>query len=367
MMADGDDRTLIVIAVFGISVSLIMTVGISVFFLPTNGDYELDEILDYRQDLVSFSGQTMINETPWIMTSVYTPWNSSLPVEGHVDPDGWLFGERIDDYSSIGKAADIRLDPNQKSSVPITVSDTIMSYEVSDGFKWWVDAGGALPFLSPITLQFAEWFDLDPIDTTLAPASIWNYSGYRYVFDPSLPFAATEEDRPSSVDGSLSIVWYAYNGQEGISGALQIYGGDVLLASYAATDIIAAYNGSSGYATIYEFDFNGAKLNLSIRFDQDVIQNGTPLMQAFVAGDWSMAISSKSAGNFFDVENSAAFDLTAGSLIETFINVFTFDLPGTSSPWADLILWLLVVLPMSLAMACITLRLISSIRIFGGL
>lgn len=363
----GDDQTLIKIAVFGISVSLIMTIGISVFFLPSAGDYDLDEILDYRSELISFSGETMINETPWIMTSVYTPWNSSLPVEGHIDPDGWLYGENIEDYPSLNKAADIRLDPNQKSSVPITVSDNTVSYEAVQGFKWWVDAGGALPLLSPITLSWADRLGIDPIQTSSEVASIWNYTGYRYVFDPSLPFAAEGEERASSVDGSLSIVWYSYNGQEGISGALQIYGGDVLLASYAATDIIAAYNSSSGYASVYEFDFNGAKLNLSVRFDQDVIQSGTPLMKAFVSGDWSMAVSSKSAGNFFDVENSSAFDLTAGSLIDTFVNVFTFDLPGTSSPWADLILWILVVLPMSLALACITLRLISSLRIFGGL
>ena len=79
-----------------------------------------------------------------------------------------------------------------------------------------------------------------------------------------------------------------------------------------------------------------------------------------------MAISSLSAGNFFDVENSGAFDMSAGSLIDTFIKVFTFELPGTSSPWVDLVLWILVVLPMSLALAFIALRLMSSVRLFGG-
>ena len=249
----------------------------------------------------------------------------------------------------------------------MTVSNNIYDYEETTGLKWWVDGGGLFPKLIPLTISVADLFDIDPLQREDRTATLWNYTGYRYVFDPTLPFAVDGEDPiPSSKDGSLSVVWYSYNGQEGISGALQVYGGDVLLASYAATDIISAYNSQSGYASVYEFNFDGVALNLSIRFDQDAILSGMPLMQAFVTGAWSMAISSLSAGNFFDVENSGAFDMSAGSLIDTFIKVFTFDMPGTSSPWVDLILWILVVLPMSLALAFIGLRLISSVRLFGG-
>ena len=362
-MAGGDDSILIKIAVFGVTFSLISTVGIAVLFSGYNSAYSYDEIIDYRSDLVDFSGEMMLNQTPWILTGVFTPWNASLPVEGHIDDDGWLYGEQITDYSSLGKSADIRLDPNNKSSIPITMSDRTYFYEIPSGFEWWVDAGGLMPQLMPITLGFADLIGADPVKYGSATATMWNYTGYRYVFDPTLPFS----EGASSREGSLSIVWYNYAGQEGLSGALQIYGGDILLASYAATDIISAYSASSGYASVYEFDFQGVKLNLSIRFDQNVIDSGMPLMQAFVSGNWSMAISSLSAGNFFDVENSAAFDMTAGSVIDTFVSIYTFDMPNTSSPWADMIMWLLVGLPMTLALACVALRLISSLRLLGGL
>ena len=88
-----------------------------------------------------------------------------------------------------------------------------------------------------------------------------------------------------------------------------------------------------------------------------------PLMQAWSLGYWTMAISSASAGNFFDIDSSTSFTVTAGNMIETFIQIYTFDLPSVDNTWMDLILWILVGLPMTLAMLCITLRLINGFRV----
>lgn len=368
---DGDSSTLIKIAVFGVTMSIFCTALFTIMFADsTSGDYDLEEIAGYRDDLVDFSGDSMLNQSPWVLTGVYTPWNSTYPVEGHVDPDGWLFGEEITGYEYIGDAANIRLDPNFKSSVPLTVGDKEYTYEVVNGVKWWVDGNGFWSALSPRVVALANFFGSEWRDISTNQATVWNYTGYRYVFDPTLPFAVDDEGnkitQASARDGSLSVVWYNYGGQEGLSGALEVYGGDVLLASYSAMDIIASYNGASGFATLYDFNFNGANLTLSIKFDEDVVGQGMPLMQAWTNGDWSMAISSLSAGNFFDVANSVSFDITAGSMIDTWISVFTLDMPNTSSPWANLIMWLLVVLPMTLALACIALKLISSVRLLGG-
>lgn len=367
----GDDSTLIKIAVFGVTMSIFCTAMFTIMLSgAAMGDYDLDEIAGYRDDLVNFSGETMLNQNPWILTSVKTPWVESMGTDGHIDADGWLYGESID-YDGLNSAAAIRLDPNNKSSVPLTISEQTVPYEVTEGFQWWVDGGGLWSFAIPFTYNLTELLGGDPVKRSTETATIYNYTGYRYVFDPTLPFAVDDEGnritQASARDGSLSIVWYNYAGQEGLSGALQVYGGDVLLASYAATDIIAAYNGASGYATTYDFNFNGAVLTLSIKFDEDVIAGGMPLMQAWANGNWTMAISSLSAGNFFDVANSVSFDLTAGGMIDTFTNILKMDMPYTTSPWANLVMWILVVLPMTLALACVTLKLISSIRIFGGI
>ena len=77
-----------------------------------------------------------------------------------------------------------------------------------------------------------------------------------------------------------------------------------------------------------------------------------------------MAISSISAGNFLDIENSTAFSDTMGGMFNTFIKIFTFSLPEFNNPWAAMILWLMVGLPMTIALLCVTLR---AVKIIPGL
>lgn len=345
------------VAVLGITFSIICTMGLTLL-IDYGGDYSYDEIHGYRDELIEFSGESMINQTPWVLQHVYTPWSSSYGVEGHIDDDGWLFGEEIDDYPYLHRSAGIYLDREQKSSVPITVSPYSPSYTFVDGLQWWAD--NPIDF---ITRPIGEFFGQDPNTYDTGNAGIFNFAGYRYVLDPVLPFR--DDQTASSKDGSLSVVWYSYNGQEGIAGALQIYGGDVLIAQYSASDIASRYGVTTAYATTYDFTFDGVKLTLSIRFDPEVIANGTPLMAAFSQGSWSMAVSSLSAGNFLDIENSNSFAATAGGMVDTFIKIYTWDMPQISNPWAMMVIWLLVGLPMTIALLCVSLRVVSSIPLIG--
>lgn len=361
-----DDALLVKIAVFGIAVSFMATLMVSVVYLD-QGDYDYDQIQSYREELSGFTGESMLNTTPWVLTHVFTPWISTDGTTGHIDDDGWLYGEEITDYSYIKKSADIKLSPDQKSSVPITFTDDAVTYQVQSGYKWWARESGTASgyVLAPVTWLTDTLFPgaLQKTTTETKSANSWNYTGYRYVFDPTLPFQDSSDLKTSVRDGALSLVWYAYNGHEGLSGGLDVYGGQVLLASYSATDIIAAYNTASGYATTYDFNFEGTMLKLSVRFDQDAIESGTTLMQAWTEGSWSMAISSISAGNFYDIDGSTSFVSTAGSMIQTFIKIFTFNMPELGNPLANWILWAIVGLPMTIAMLCVTLRLISSFKV----
>lgn len=367
-MADSanSDQTLIRIAVFGITVSIMCTIMISALVVDTGSDYDYDEIQGYRSDLVQFSGESMLNQSPWVLKHVYTPWDPGMGTDGHVDSDHWLFGEdKTSEYSDVGKSADIHLDPDRKSTRTIGYTEGVTTQDVVTGTKsWYIES----PVFKGQPLAISKLISVfsDPYERSTVSLNAWNYTGYRYVFDPTLPFTSgTAGDHTSTVDGSLSLVWYIYNQQQGLSGGLDIYGGEVLLGSYSTTDIIAAYDTASGYATTYDFDFEGTHLTLSIRFDQDRIEEGATLWEAWNDGDWSMAISSLSAGNFFDITNSSAFTVTAGSMIDTFIKIFTFDVPSIDNPWMDLIMWLIVALPMMVALLCITLRLVNGFRVIG--
>ena len=365
MASYGDDATLMKVAVFGIAMSIFCTLGIQIMLVEASSDYDYDDIQAYKNDLIQFSGQTMINNSPWVLTHVYTPWDPSTGVVNHYS-EGWMYGvdlcEGEHPYDGYLQAADLRMDPEHKSTVPITFTREVADYDERDGYTWW----GNIPIISNI----GTFLGFDPYNYKNVALNNWNYTGYRYVLDPTLPFA-TNPDTPSARDGSLSLVWYTFNGQEGLSGGLDIYGSrspassdTIKLASYSAADIVADYNQSSAYATVYDFDFEGTHLNLSIRFDPDVIEGGMPLMQAWSEGKWSFAVSSVSAGNFFDLENSSAFTTTMGGMFNTFIQIYTFSLPDFDNPWASMILWLMVGLPMTIAMLCVALR---TVKIIPGL
>ena len=381
-MGMGDDNQLMKVAVFCIAFSILSTVLASMY-IGGQGDYDYDTMSAYRSELTEFSGGALVNDTPWVLTSVYTPFTPGIvpdsDIPNHIEYDngrstGWLFGEKITTYPSIGQVADIKLDPNQKSNQLLTVGNPY-SWEFETGREWWA---GDNPYgidLSPIGkwgIQTWNYITQNELYTDTSgygvtynagTANNWNYTGYRYVFDPTLPFSGGG----STVDGRLSVVWYDLgNSDSGLSGALEIYttadDEQVLLGRISSSEILGAMQTTTGYSSIFDFKFEGTTLNLVIRFLPTVYNSYSSLQAAWDAGAWSMAISSPSAGNFFDIEHSNAFNVTAGNAFDTFIDIFTFQQPEfVNDPWVAVIMWLMCGLPMTLGMLCVTMRLIGGV------
>lgn len=376
-MADqGDVHTFVVIAIFCIAMSVMSTCLVSMY-VSGSSDYDYDTINAYRSELVEFSGGQLVNDTPWVLNGVYTPFTPGTvadeDIPDHIERDGgrttgWLFGEKITNYPYLGEVADIKLDKNQKSNQLLTVGNPT-EYEYRNGRSWWNggnDAGitildpGVIRWLSDVT-GIGEIDENYGYDVVTGSANNWNYTGYRYTFDPVLPFSS----QASAKDGRLSLVWYQIPGDTGLSGALEIYADkdheQIKLGSISARDIINTFRSSEGYVQTFDFDFEGTHLNLTIRFDPTVYSSYSTLQQAWDDGAWAMAISSASAGNFFDVENSNAFNVTAGSMLDTFIQIYTFEYPHFDNTWFEFIMWLLVGLPMTLGMLFITRALIGGV------
>lgn len=377
-LADGSgERTLIKIAIFCIAMSVMSTCLVAMY-VEGSGDYDYDTINAYRSQLTDFSGGQLVNDTPWVLNGVFTPFTpGSIPdseIPNHIERDGnrttgWLFGQKITNYQYLGQVADIKLDPNQKSNQLLTVGNPV-DYSFQNGRSWW--NGGNEWGVSIVDADIIRWFsqttgigDISEdygYEITTGAANNWNYTGYRYTFDPVLPF---NDSQASTKDGRLSVVWYQIPGDTGLSGALEIYADkdheQIKLGRISANDIIHAFRSSEGYVQIFDFNFEGTHLNLTIRFDPTVYNNYNTLQAAWDAGSWSMAVSSASAGNFFDIENSNAFNVTAGSAFDTFIQIYTFDYPHFENTWVEFVMWLLVGLPMTMGLLFITMRLVGGV------
>lgn len=376
-MADGGgERTLIKVAIFCIAMSVVSTCVVTLFVQGTS-DYDYDTINAYRSQLAEFSGGQLINDNPWVLNGVYTPFTpgtiADSDIPNHIENDngqsiGWLYGRKITNYPYLGEATGIKLDPNQKSNQLLTVGNPY-DYEYRVSASWWNgnnDLGVTL-----LNADVIRWLsnttgigDIDDdygYETVSGSANNWNYTGYRYVFDPVLPFSS----QASARDGRLSLVWYQIPTDTGLSGALEIYGSkdqsQIRLGRISSAEIVSAFRSTAGYSQVFDFDFEGTHLNLTIQFDPTVYNSFSSLQDAWDAGSWSMAISTASAGNFFDVDNSNAFNVTTGSMLDTFVSIYTFDYPHFDDSWVEFIMWILVGLPMTLGLLFITMRLVGGV------
>lgn len=375
-MDQGDAHTLAVIAIFCIAMSVMTTCLVTVF-VSGSSDYDYDTINAYRSDLVTFSGGQLTDDNPWVLSGVYTPFTpGTIPdsdIPNHIENDngqsvGWLYGSKITTYPYIGEVSNIKLDSGQKSNQLLRQGENV-SYEYRNGRSWWNGGNDAgVTILNP---DVVRWFssvtgigDVDEnygYEVSSGTVNNWNYTGYRYVFDPVLPF----NDQASAKDGRLSIVWYSIENDSGISGALEIYGSKnnevIKYGEISSKDIVSTFLSTAGYVQVFDFNFSGTHLNLTIRFDPTVYNTYSTLQQAWDAGAWSMAISSASAGNFFDVETSNSFNATAGSMLDTFIQIYTFDYPHFEESWVEFVMWMLVGLPATLGMLFVTIRLVGGV------
>lgn len=349
-------------------ISIVASIMLPIIFPVSETGYDLDDIYAERASLELYTGQSMINQAPFKLQHVYTPY--TVGEEYHFTEEGWLYGsELVDDNDNpsyvingveqIGLTSGIKLDPTMKSTVPLSQSQSygveLVKYRTLDflgGGFWQGVAEGILSFVNQLqtfhaddgtVLNYYAW------DTVTYQA--WNFSGYRYEFDPMLRINTENGTSTKAVDDAkLSIVWYDLDGQEGISGGLILYNDKTngILASYTSAEIVANYNPLSDNASKFRLDFDGIQVNMWIKFDPDVIINNLDLSQSFSLGKWTIAFTTASADTFLDLQNSNSFTSSLGSMLQTYIDIFTLDVPDVGAGW-NLVLWIICVMPIGLS------------------
>lgn len=360
----GEDTLQVRIAVFAIVLSLVVTMLVPILApqYDSNTGYGWEQIYIEKMNLEGYTGESMTNMTPWVLSGVYTPWSIDLPV--NVDPEtGWVYGESIN-YSQdgfyttthIGDTNTIYLDPNQKSITPLAQTTSDVTIEETS-LAWW--ASGLNGNINLIGVIAGTYLGINPFVTEQVPTSVnsWTFTGYRYEFDPMLRIDYSSADKdpdystPSQTDAKLSLVWYADEFNQGLSAGLILYNNtdNGLLAYIKSSDIVSNYDQNSNYSSSFQFDFNGVKIYLNIKFDQDVLVSGMDLNEAFDNGHWSLAITAKSMDNYIDVANSNTLSSSMGNLLDTYIQIFKLSMPSVPFLWS-IVLWIVCILPLEITM-----------------
>ena len=360
----GDDRLQVGTIVFCIVISFVITSAVPFLAPNVEGDADdIENLYNARIQIANFTGASMTNMAPWQLTGIYTPYvvGTATPDNPHLSDSGWLYGDSITtgDYADYIGQTIIKMDPSKKSDTALSQakSEPITVY---DGYKWYYNPDGTLTRAYAMAVGVISGLfnlsapDIHTYKTMEAPN--WDFTGYRYEFAPLTKIANNAQT--ASDDARLSVVWYSEyanaNGvySEGLSGGLVLMNSktNAIIANLPVTEIVSNYNIASGYATAYAIDFEGYKLNFNIRFDADVITSGSiSLEDAFTRGYWSLAVSSVSASNLLDLQNSTTLATSVGGIIDTYKNIFTFSLPNVPMEWS-IVLWVLCILPLDVVM-----------------
>ena len=348
-------------AVFATVISIMIAAMLPIFVPVTAEGYSYQDVADQRQELSNFTGMSMLNQAPFALKGVYTPYVPGQTVNADsFTVDGWLYGTEIDNYPYLGQVSQIKLDPTQKSDNVLNQSTDNVQYLI-EKTNWWAehetyDANSWLDTLRYYMVQdfkdrvkafgdWTGWWGDTYTEQVNKDASYWQYSGYRYVFQPSL---AVDTDVDATKQMTLSIVWYQKLGTEGISGGLVIYNENsrVLLANYTMDEIIDNYDMTSGYASIYKLNFEGVPISMAIRFDTTVLDGSVSLETAWTTGQWTCAFYAQSISNLIDPD-SQSYEINAGSILDTYSKILTVSYLDVGSPW-NIVLWILCTLPLSL-------------------
>ncbi len=254
--------------IFAIAILVLLPTFISIYADDGDGDGIDANVEDLLDDYHQFTGSSAASESVWALTGIYTPYYGGGSY-GYTD-DGWLYG------SVVGT--------NGRTYSPYQYSEGSQSYTVQrgdDGLYRYVVADGETTADGHVNgdLYTAVSFDVNEKSDIFFTSSgkieedgrfYYEYSGYRYAFQPLADYTARNADGEqvpvTANTTSLSLIWYEYYGSSGISGQLILSGSDSGVAYLTAQQIIYAFNNTTSTAT-FAMTFNGVDMNIHIRID----------------------------------------------------------------------------------------------------
>lgn len=309
------------IVVLAIAIVFIMPTMISVFVeknMETTAPEQLDSVLEgYHR----FTGSYPTNEEVWALTGIYTP----IGVDAEGNPtanyayteDHWIYGARVVNYP-----------PSQFTGAS--------AYTVSfnDGFYFYsdntLDGHRQGELYTSVAMDINQKSDIffSPGGKRVSGENwFYDYSGYRYSFQPLSDYMYKDQNgelkRTTASNTSLSLIWYDYYGNSGISGQLVLSGSDSGVAYLTSQEIVGAFNSANNLAK-FKMEFNGNPMNVYIKIKNEYTSAGYSVAECFDYGYWEIMITSVSTN--IQTYISTDYSMNVYNIWDTFVDLFTFHM-----------------------------------------
>lgn len=309
------------IVILAVAIMFLMPTMINVFVeKDTDGETvpkQLDNLLDgYNR----FTGSYPTNEEVWALTGIYTPvgidatGNSSATYA--YTPDHWIYGARIIDYPPS------QFTGNSAYQVSYDKGFYFYSGNTLDGHK----QGDLYTSVAMDVNQKSDIFFTPSGKRVSGENWYYEYTGYRYAFQPIADYIYKDTNgdlqKTTASNTSLSLIWYDYYGNSGISGQLVLSGSDSGVAYLTSQEIVGAFNSANNLAK-FKMTFNGNDMNVYIKIKNEYTSTGYSVAECFDLGYWEIMITSVSTN--IQTYISTDYSMNIYSIWETFLDLFTFN------------------------------------------
>lgn len=343
-----DTGFVVKVIVFALLLMFLVPLFFSLFIPQVDNGEDMryaDQIQQLEDEYYLASGRSITATTEtWALTGIYTPFTGTN--YGYTD-DGWIFGARIQNYTPQQYDKNIA-ESNFAYSVRYNPDDHLYYYTEVDSKDKTHSVGDLYTAVAMDNANTSSIFFTPGGKTTTDQGYYYEYTGYRYAFQPLRPYHAEiggidTEVEPNST--SLSLIWYRYSALSGIAGQLTISGSDTGLSYLTASDIVREFNAST-YSSTFDLVFNNISMHLTIRLDPIRVASGMSPEDCYNGGYWSIIVSSDAIVT--TSLNDASYDFNPNNVFDTLIKLLTFriaedyDIEG----WQGTIASLLVTMPL---------------------
>lgn len=330
--------------IFGVMILFLMPTMMSIFMTQSSEDLNTYASEDTIDDLLNaynnFTNNSVVQEQPWALTGIYEPY---LGGSYRYTTDGWLYGSLVTAYAPSqyqGTPQRFKvvqgMDGIENSTNTTDMTGKVYTYQVAEGTTTYDGHknGDIYTYVVMDKEHKSDIFFTDQLKKTKGQGFYYEYSGWRYCWQPLqdgyTPYKYTEDGEEktgytkiNATTSSLSLIWYSFVNQSGISGQLILSGSDQGVAYLTAQDIIKAFNSSTNTAR-FELQFNGVPMIIYIRIDPSMTHDGHSIEECYNEGWWSIMVASLST-NPVDYYSSS-YSISPEKIWDTTISLLTFNL-----------------------------------------